>query len=40
MQEIKVQGPKCIGSDTIGGLIDFSRVILKELKVEEPMKLN
>jgi hypothetical protein len=24
MQEIKVQEPKCIGIDTIGGLIDFS----------------
>jgi hypothetical protein len=32
MQEIKVQGPKCIDSDTIGGLIDFFKGNFERIK--------
>jgi len=38
LQEIKIQEPKWIDCDIIRGLIDFSRVILKKLKVEESIK--
>jgi hypothetical protein len=36
--KIKIQGPKRKCKGTIGSLIDFFRVILKELKVKESIR--